>query len=96
MAHDAIKRRTIKYDKYVSLGKLLQRARQEKSMTMRDFAKQLSLPHTYIGKTENAERRLDVIEFIDYCKALGVDPVALFEKIVESNNSETIKETTYA
>lgn len=42
---------------------------------MRALAEKLELPHSYVGKIEQRERRLDVVEFIHYCKALGVSPL---------------------
>ena len=34
-----------------------------------------------IGATESGERRLDVVEFFEFAAALGVEPVALFERV---------------
>lgn len=42
---------------------------------MRDLTEKLTVLHSYVGKIEQWERRLDVLEYIEYCKALGVDPV---------------------
>ena len=42
---------------------------------MRELAERLDVIHSWIGKVELGERRLDVIEYIQYCKALGVDPI---------------------
>lgn len=52
----------------------LKMARQDKSYTMRQLGDILNVPHSFIGKVENRERRLDVTEFITYCEALGVIP----------------------
>jgi len=49
--------------------------REERGLTMRDLALLLSVPHSFIGKVEQAERRLDVVEFLTYCEALNVSPV---------------------
>jgi transcriptional regulator with XRE-family HTH domain len=52
----------------------LKMARQDKSYTMRQLGNILNVPHSFIGKVENRERRLDVTEFISYCAALDVNP----------------------
>jgi len=41
---------------------------------MRDLAAKLDKPHSYIGKVEQQERRLDVVEYVQYCEAIGVLP----------------------
>ena len=41
---------------------------------MRDLAEKIDEPHSFIGKIESAERRLDVYEYVAYCEALGVNP----------------------
>lgn len=53
----------------------LKQMRQEQGHTMRSLSEILGTPHSYIGKVENQERRLDVVEYIEYCTALKVDPV---------------------
>lgn len=44
------------------------------SLSMRQLAEKLDCPHSFVGKVEQGERRLDVIEFVEYCKALNTDP----------------------
>lgn len=56
------------------LGKWLRVQRQSKGYTMRTLSALLNVPHSFIGKVENCERRLDVSEFIVYCNTLGVCP----------------------
>ncbi|EHR40112.1 MAG: helix-turn-helix transcriptional regulator [Alishewanella agri] len=52
----------------------LKQQRQLKKHTMRSLSELLGTPHSFIGKVENQERRLDVVEFVRYCQALEVDP----------------------
>lgn len=52
----------------------LKQQRQLKKHTMRSLSEILGTPHSFIGKVENQERRLDVVEFVRYCQALEVDP----------------------
>lgn len=48
--------------------------RHKQNLTMRELGQRLNIPHSYISKIEHCERRLDVVEFTRYCKALEVDP----------------------
>ena len=43
-------------------------------LTQRDLAKQLGVTHSIIGKIETGDRRLDVVEFYEYTKALNLVP----------------------
>lgn len=53
----------------------LKEQRKAQGLTMRELAARLDTPHSFIGKVEQGERRLDVLEFIQYCKALRVSPI---------------------
>lgn len=60
---------------YKPFGSILRGVRQEAKLTMRDAAEKVgAAAHSFIGKVENAERRLDVVEFVNYCEGLGADP----------------------
>lgn len=48
--------------------------RMAQKVTMRQLGERLCVPHSYISKIENCQRRLDIVEFKRYCKALKVDP----------------------
>ncbi len=48
---------------------------------MRELSEKLGVPHSFVGKVEQGERRIDVVEFIQYCKALDVSPVKGLEAV---------------
>ncbi|EAQ32564.1 helix-turn-helix domain-containing protein [Idiomarina baltica] len=52
----------------------LKKARCDQGLTMRDLAVKLGVPHSFVGKVEQGERRLDLVEFIQYCECLGLKP----------------------
>ena len=41
---------------------------------MNNLATRMARPHSFIYKVEQGERRLDVVEYVWYCRKLGVDP----------------------
>ena len=43
-------------------------------MTMREVGRRLGVHHSWIGKVEIGERRLDVAEYVRVCRVLGADP----------------------
>jgi transcriptional regulator with XRE-family HTH domain len=59
---------------HIRLIEWLKRQRQDQNLSMRDLAGRLDVPHSFIGKIEQGERRLDVIEYLQYCEALNVSP----------------------
>ncbi|EXR29164.1 helix-turn-helix family protein [Acinetobacter sp. 1179249] len=41
---------------------------------MRALAERMDKPHSFVQKVEQGERRLDVVEYVWYCRKLGVNP----------------------
>lgn len=66
--------KTISSKKYLQLAAWLKDARTMRGYSMRDLADILGEPHSLVQKTESLERRLDIFEYVQYCKALGIDP----------------------
>jgi len=66
-------KKTIYSANYQKLTKWLKTSREEKELSMRDLAEILSVSHSWVGKIEQGERRLDVLEYMKLCNALGVD-----------------------
>lgn len=62
----------------------LRQLRIEKGLTMRELAQALQTSHSYIGKIELQNRRVDVGEFIHYCRAMKCDPAKELEKFLAS------------
>ncbi len=67
--------KTIYSEDYARLRQWLRDKRNEKELTMRELAERMDVIHSWIGKVELGERRLDLIEYVQYCKALEVDPI---------------------
>ncbi len=42
-------------------------------MFQRDLAQRLGVIHSFVGKIETGDRRLDIFEFMIYCQALELD-----------------------
>jgi len=72
-------RKTIHSKEHASLRELLKKQREELGLSQRDLGERLKIHHTLIGKVETGDRRLDVIEFIDYCKGLEIDPCTIID-----------------
>lgn len=69
--------------KYEYLRSELKKARLNASLKQADVAKTLGRPQSYISKIESGERTLDVIEYINLCQAMGLNPSTWLKKFVE-------------
>ena len=69
--------------KYEFLRSELKKARLDADLLQADLASILKKPQSYISKVESGERSLDIIEFVDYCKGLGLEPSKWLKKLVE-------------
>lgn len=63
---------------------LLVAARRKAHLTQAAVAKQLKRPQSFIAKVEGGERRLDVIEFIDFVKAIKADPIQILRTLMKA------------
>lgn len=69
--------------KYEFLRSELKKARLDAGFLQSELAKGLKRPQSYVSKVESGERGLDVIEYLSYCSALGIDPIKWLKKLVE-------------
>ncbi len=69
-----VMQKTIYCDEYDNLLQWLKEKRMEGKLTMRQLAMRLDVHHSWVGRVELGERRLDVMEFVRYCNALDADP----------------------
>ena len=66
--------KAIASEEYKTLVDWLKNARTSLDLSMRDLGDRLGVSHTYIYKIENLEYKLDVYQYVQYCKALDLDP----------------------
>lgn len=67
-------------DAYRSLIDILITARTEAGVTQAELSRRLGKPQPFISKIETGVRRIDVVEFCVIARAIGADPLQLFEK----------------
>lgn len=60
--------------KHAQLRALLVNARKRARLTQTVLAARLNRPQSFVAKYESGERRLDVIEFLEVARAIGVKP----------------------
>lgn len=68
---------------YKAVIEVLRQARMARSLSQREVARRLGKPVSFINKIELIERRIDIVEFVMLCRALGVKPGDMLEAVVE-------------
>jgi transcriptional regulator with XRE-family HTH domain len=79
--HSAAVSRGIHSRRYERLRAALTRARIDAGITQTSLATALRRPQSFVSKYETGERFLDVIEFVDVCRAMGVDPAVVLQQL---------------
>lgn len=85
--------RSFHNDGYQLFQAMIKELRREKGVTQEALAESLGMPQSYVSKYELGERRLDLIETFEICRALNTDFVAFvqkFAKYVESRGGRGI------
>ncbi len=81
--------KSITSQKYKRLIQWLAEARAVRGYSMRDLSDILGEPHSLVQKVESLERRLDVFEYVQYCKALDIDPKQGLEFLGSEQNIDS-------
>ena len=69
-------------DNYAKLIKQLVDCRKRQKITQAELSACMGKPQSFIAKIENKERRLDVIEFLELCKYMQVDPIPIVASLI--------------
>lgn len=65
--------KSIHDEKYAEIITRLRLARINRKITQQTLSKILNVPQSYISKVEGCERRLDVVELINWANALDLN-----------------------
>lgn len=66
---------------YRALLDKMRAARQTAGIAQQELARRLGRPQSYVSKIEMGERRLDVVEFLHFMRAVEGEPHALLRDI---------------
>jgi len=61
-------------------------ARQKSNLTQQEVAFRIGKPQSYVSKYESGERRLDVVEFLEICNAIGIKPMSILNRLNTDGN----------
>lgn len=82
-------RLSIHSNEHLWLRELFLNRRKELGLSQRALANKLGLIFSFISKVETGDRRLDVFEFIAYCKGLELDPLEVLQDIEKRFGEKT-------
>jgi transcriptional regulator with XRE-family HTH domain len=67
--------------RYKDVIERLKLRRQEIGLSQQELAERLGLHKQFVSRVELGERRLDVVEFADFARALELDPTKIIADI---------------
>lgn len=76
--------RSLRTPGHRALMQVLIETRREAGITQQELADRLNRPQSYVAKVETGERRLDVVEFIEWAEGIGRSPAKLLEKVANA------------
>ena len=80
--------KSIHTNEMIALREWLKCQRKVQNLTMRNLAQRMARPHSFVQRVEEGDRRLDLVEYAQYCIALEIDPRTGFELVLKSIASE--------
>ena len=76
--------KSIYREEHRTLLSLVREGRESRGMTQADVAEKIGLTQARVSDLERGGRRMDVLEYLDYCAAIGLDPIATLRRVVET------------
>ncbi|MDO3384926.1 helix-turn-helix transcriptional regulator [Gilvimarinus sp. SDUM040013] len=64
----------------------MRQKREESGLSLRAVATILGRHHSVIGKLEQDRRKIEILEFVAYCQAIGADPHEGLDLIISCPN----------
>ncbi len=74
---------------YREFCSMLRTWRLAAGLSQREVGEKLGKPHSFVHKSEIGERRVDPLEFIELCHALGRDPAQSL-RILDKNRKKPV------
>ena len=80
-------RLSIHAPQHIWLRQLFIQRRLQLGLSQRALAERLNMVHSFIGKVETGDRRLDILEFMVYCQALELSAETVLQQIQQQFTS---------
>jgi transcriptional regulator with XRE-family HTH domain len=73
--------KTLHSPRHEALVAFLIDQRKRANVTQAELASKLGQYQSFVARAESGQRRIDVIEFLDWAEALGFDPKAIIKRL---------------
>jgi len=73
--------RSTHYPSYQRFLDALREARRATGVTQTELADRIGNRQVFVSKLERGDRRMDVVDLMEYCEAAGIDAVAFFGEL---------------
>jgi transcriptional regulator with XRE-family HTH domain len=73
--------KALRTQQHRELLRLLVAAREKSGITQQELAERLHRHQSFVAKYEGGERRIEVLEFVQICRAIGVKPARILDKL---------------
>ena len=81
--YDGAMTKSLHTPQYEHFRLLMVLAREQAGLTQAQVANMLNKPQSFVSKYEMGERRIDIVEFVQLCRVIGIDPLSIFNAINE-------------
>jgi transcriptional regulator with XRE-family HTH domain len=79
MGHFMVK--TLGSERHQALIAMLVEKREAAGLTQIEFAQRLHEYQSFVARLESGQRRVDVVEFLEFAEILDFDPVAVLKRL---------------
>jgi transcriptional regulator with XRE-family HTH domain len=86
--------KTIYSEEYDLFRRMIREERERLHLTQGELGRKVGKHQPFIARIETGQRRLDVIEFRHLLHAMGIAPVAFFERLEARINEEIPREAS--
>jgi transcriptional regulator with XRE-family HTH domain len=81
VARNPLERKSLFTPRYDRFLRRLREMRIAAALSQVEAAKKLKRPQSFVSKCESGERRVDVVELLDFCRAYGVPADQFVKKL---------------
>jgi transcriptional regulator with XRE-family HTH domain len=74
--------RSLRSPRHEALRTLIAEKRKKAGLTQADVAKKLGRYQSFVAMVEGGQRRVDVVEFLDFADAIGFDPRSAIARLM--------------